>query len=238
MFLDNTLSHVDPLDTGLGGLYPTGSSKSPRDQATQARPSAVETVQDTSRSVDQSQTEWVVRYGNELKPITVLVTENTRDRLYPPPFTPGPDEVSFDFGEGAEAVSGVVHDQLFDEVCRVWKSVQGTLHDVDDRRVNRAFGEAVALTLSQLFSEEIHPDVCIDAYGEFTFSHVSRAGYVDIGVRGEGELSYHVRNDMDPGKTAFDDCEWDLRTLPTPLSIAMEALQKEIKCGSRLDPGG
>jgi len=80
-----------------------------------------------------------------------------------------------------------------------------------------------------LFSTEINPDVCIDAYGEFTFSHKSLAGYVDIGVRGSRDLSYHVRNDIDPDKTAFADCEWDLVSLPTSLSIAMEALQNDIR---------
>ena len=130
-----------------------------------------------------------------------------------------------DVKEGEEA--NVIHVQLLNKVAHEWNSVKDTLHDVDGEQ---AFHEAIMLTCSQLFSTEINPDVCVDSYGEFTFSHASRAGYVDIGVRGEGELSYHVRNDINPDKTAFDDCKWNLFSLPKPLSMAMEILQKEIRC--------
>ncbi len=134
----------------------------------------------------------------------------------------------------AKKETNVAYVQLFNKVTQVWKSAQGFLNEVDDEQAKQAFQEAIALTRSQLFSEEINPDVCVDDYGEFTFSHESSAGYVDIGVRGERELSYHIRNDIDPNKTAFDDCEWDLLSLPKDLSIAMENLQQEIR--GQFDP--
>ncbi|MCY4302990.1 MAG: hypothetical protein OXC68_14825 [Aestuariivita sp.] len=127
----------------------------------------------------------------------------------------------------------LIYNQLF-KIKRAWDSAQNFLNEVDEEQTKQALYEAIALTLSQLFSEEIDPEICIDCYGEFTFSHKSRAGYVDIGVRGERELSYHVRNDINPEKTAFDDCEWDLVSLPKDLSIAMENLQQEIR--GQFDP--
>ncbi|MCY3985134.1 MAG: hypothetical protein OXE85_14610 [Roseovarius sp.] len=126
--------------------------------------------------------------------------------------------------------SDVIHVQLLNKVVHEWNLVKDTLHDVDDGQAKQAFLEAIMLACSQLFSTEINPNVCVDSYGEFTFSHTSRAGYVDIGVRGERELSYHVRNDINPDKTAFDDCKWNLFSLPKPLSMAMEILQQEIRC--------
>jgi len=162
----------------------------------------------------------------EFRKINALDTIDMQGILYPPSLD---RKITVGLEDG-EAGYNPVHGQLVEEVVRVWKSAQGTLHAVENGQAEQAFHEAIVLTTySRLFSTEINPDVCVDAYGEFTFSHTSPAGYVDIGVRGAGEISYHVRNDIDPDKTAFADCEWDLGSLPPSLSIAMEALQNAIR---------
>jgi len=222
MLLESTRVHGDTPDPGLGGLHHTGSS---RVQTVPDEHSGWTTVQNIFQCVvNQDQSNWDL-FDGEFRQINVPGTETTQGILYPPSL----DQKIIVGLEDGEAAHNPVHGQLVEEVVRVWKSARGTLHAVENGQAEQAFHEAIVLTYSRLFSTEIYPDVCVDAYGEFTFSHMSPAGYVDIGVRGAGEISYHVRNDIDPDKTAFADCEWDLGSLPPSLSIAMEALQNAIR---------
>jgi len=207
------------------GLEVSGSNFTPsRVQTVPDEHSTRTMLCDTFPSVDQDRLNWILSDG-EFKQINAPHTIDIQDISLPFSFA---HKIICGLEDGEKA-DNAVHNQLFNEVCRVWKSTQSTLHDVNSDRTKNAFHEAIALTLSQLFSKEIYPDICIDPYGEFTFSHKSNAGYVDIGVRGERELSYHIRNDIDPSKTAFDDCKWNLGSLPIRLSEAMEALQNAIK---------
>ena len=118
--------------------------------------------------------------------------------------------------------------KLFDEVYRSFIFAQHTFDKLDDEQLERAFQEAKILVASHLFGSELIPNVSIDPYGEFTFSHRSSAGYVDIGVRGENELSYHVRNDVDPGKTTFSDHDWKNYEVPRQLFDALHALRQHL----------
>ncbi|MCY4304072.1 MAG: hypothetical protein OXC62_04710 [Aestuariivita sp.] len=160
------------------------------------------------------------RYVRKFSPNQILQNKNST-RAIP--------HYRFQNLENTERETNIVHEQIL-KIKRVWESAQGFLSEINKEQAEQAFQEALALTLSRLFSKEINPEICIDHYGEFTFSHESHAGYVDIGVRGQREISYHIRNDIHPEKTKFDDCEWDLISLPKPLSIAMENLQREIRC--------
>ncbi len=90
----------------------------------------------------------------------------------------------------------------------------------------RAYEEAIQLTHCGLFEGKLIPEVCLDDYGEFTFSHHSKAGYIDIGVRGVGKLSYHVRNDIEPGNSAYADVEWQDYHIPQALRVALRAIKE------------
>ncbi|MCY4152158.1 MAG: hypothetical protein OXE94_07985 [Aestuariivita sp.] len=221
MLLESTLEHTETPDPGFGGLNHTGFA---RVKVVPDEPSVRKRVRGTFQLVDQSQSDWVWSDG-KFRQINALDAIDWYRIHYPYLLD---REIIASLGDG-ETVHNSIHNTLFGEVRRVWEAVQGTFHDWDNEHVKQAFYEAIALIRSRLFSAEINPDICIDVYGEFTFSHKSPAGYVDIGVRGTGELSYHVRNDIDPTKTAFADCEWDLRSLPTSLSIAIENLQNAIR---------
>ena len=109
----------------------------------------------------------------------------------------------------------------FSFACLTWDYLERS-------QLLRAFEEAVRLAESGLFEAEFKPSICVDEYGEFSFSHESKAGYVDIGVRGVGELSYHVRNDIEPGKTAYDDLLWTECHAPQRLYDAIAALRKHL----------
>lgn len=116
--------------------------------------------------------------------------------------------------------------KLFEEIYQAFQFARHTFSDLDETRLEVACLEAQLLAASNLFGEEITPNVSVDPYGEFTFSHRSSAGYVDIGVRGEGELSYHVRNDVHPDETKFDDYVWADYEVPQPLFGALGALRE------------
>ena len=119
--------------------------------------------------------------------------------------------------------------KLLDEVEQAYLFAQKTYDKLDDDQFKIAFVEAQILADSQLFSEELCPNVSVDPYGEFTFSHKSKAGYVDIGVRGEGELSYHVRNDIEPDQTQFDDYSWIGFDIPHELLAALTSLRYHLE---------
>ena len=118
--------------------------------------------------------------------------------------------------------------RLLNEVHRKYNFARHTFHDLNRDQLERAYLEARELAGSGLFNDEIYPDVSVDPYGEFTFSHRSDAGYVDIGVRGESELSYAVRNDKAQQETRFDDHDWRDRQIPQDLFKALKALGQSL----------
>ncbi|MCY4228382.1 MAG: hypothetical protein OXF20_11995 [Gammaproteobacteria bacterium] len=123
--------------------------------------------------------------------------------------------------------NGINH-ELTSEIYQARSFAHGNFQDLDRNRLEQAICEALILANSGLFDSEIYPDVRVDPYGEITFSHKSSAGYVDIGVRGERELSYHVRNDIEPMNSKFDDHRWDYNCLPQPLCDAIRALKQNL----------
>jgi len=84
-------------------------------------------------------------------------------------------------------------------------------------KIRKAAVEATRILNSGIFPDFLEPHVSVDAYGEFSISLRRPSGYLDIGVCGDGELSYHVRNDFDSSKTAYGDVPWDGATLPDEL---------------------
>lgn len=120
------------------------------------------------------------------------------------------------------------HTRLADEIDQAFIFARHAFRDLDQQQLEVAFAEAKLLAASHLFGAELSPNVSVDPCGEFTFYHRSQAGYVDIGVRGEGELSYHVRNDADPTATHFDDYDWADFNVPQPLFLAIQALRQHL----------
>lgn len=119
--------------------------------------------------------------------------------------------------------------KMLHELVKEYNFAHNAFIEIDISRLNKAFVEAVRLVMSGLFDKEIFPNISVDPYAEFTFSHESSSGYIDIGVRGAGELSYHVRNDVDPQKSKFDDWNWENYIMPQSLFIAMEHLREHME---------
>ncbi len=118
--------------------------------------------------------------------------------------------------------------RLRDKVREAFQYASHAYTGLDKTQLQRAYAEALRLADSGIFEAEITPDISIDIYGEFIFSHRSEAGYVDIGVRGEYELSYHVRNDIEPEKTAYADLDWTSGGIPEELYAALAELRKNL----------
>ena len=119
--------------------------------------------------------------------------------------------------------------RLLEKVHQAYLSAKRTFTDLDQDRLDRAFEEAKHLAGSRIFGAGIVPDIGVDQYGEFTFSHESSAGYIDIGVRGDGELSYHVRNDRNPKDSKYDDYKWKDYHIPPELIEAISALKRHLR---------
>lgn len=111
------------------------------------------------------------------------------------------------------------YSHLQNEVNRVSSFARIAFDDLDPVKLNAAVYEANQLVACGLFEAEIVPDVSIDRYGEITFSHKSSAGYIDIGVRGVGELSYNVRNDIEPQASRYDDHDWHMNNQIVPVEL-------------------
>ena len=72
-----------------------------------------------------------------------------------------------------------------DELCRFARfSYEG----LDTERLARARNGTNGPIHGNVFSGTLFPDVCIDRHGEIGFTHGSKSGYVDMGVRGDGGL--------------------------------------------------
>ena len=128
--------------------------------------------------------------------------------------------------DGAISVE-TIEDRLLDELRSVYKDAKHYYQDLDDAKFELGFKEAVDLINSQIFDEKLYPDISIESYGEFIFSHDSNAGYVDIGVRGERRVSYHVMNDVLPEETRYDNHKWDEDyTIPMDLYSALKSLKQ------------
>jgi len=106
---------------------------------------------------------------------------------------------------------------LFELYSRAKQICEG----VEDTQLRLAVVEAVRVLSSGLFDDFLKPRVSIDEHGEFSFSLQTGAGYLDIGVRGDRELSYHVRNDKFPEETVYNDVEWDELSLPDELVLSV-----------------
>lgn len=118
--------------------------------------------------------------------------------------------------------------EMLQELVKEYNFACKEFIEIDISKLNKAFVEAVHLVMSGLFGTRIFPNISVDPYAEFTFSHKSTSGYIDIGVRGAGELSYHVRNDVDPQKTKYDDWNWENYIMPQSLFIAIEHLREHM----------
>ncbi len=118
--------------------------------------------------------------------------------------------------------------RLMHEIWDAYTFAKHTFLELDAEQLELARNEAMVLAASQLFEAKVVPQVCVDPYGEFTFSHKSAAGYIDIGVRGERELSYHVRNDISPEDTRYDDYAWDDFHVPQELFEAIEKIKQSL----------
>ncbi len=119
--------------------------------------------------------------------------------------------------------------RLIDELRTAYIHAKLVYQDLDSSRLISGFFEAKYLIECRLFGEELYPNISIDPDGEFIFSHKSKMGYVDIGVRGEKELSYHVRNDVNPNETRYDDYIWDDDyKIPKELYDALLSLKQQL----------
>ena len=103
--------------------------------------------------------------------------------------------------------------QIFTE----FKAAKSFCEGVDADRIVTAATEATRILNSGIFPDFIEPNVSVDDCGEFSISLRCPGGYLDIGVCGDGELSYHVRNDLDASKTAYGDVKWNGMNLPDEL---------------------
>ena len=103
------------------------------------------------------------------------------------------------------------------QIFSKFQSAKEFCEGVDIDRIRLAAVEAARILNSGIFPDFLEPQVSVDAYGEFSISLKRPGGYLDIGVRGDGELSYHVRNDLDASKTTYGDIPWYGSNLPDEL---------------------
>ena len=108
-----------------------------------------------------------------------------------------------------------------DTLCRYARFA----YDIEDKEaLSRAQNEANLLIYSGVFSEDFSPDIHVDEYGEISFTKRFSCGYIDIGVSGNGELSFHVRNDLDPSLTQYADHFFGDASIPLELLKSIEDL--------------
>jgi hypothetical protein len=95
------------------------------------------------------------------------------------------------------------------ELISLYQAARIFCIDVREDQLKIAFLEATRIMNSGIFPDFVKPHVGVDQHGEFSISLKSTDGYLDIGVCGDGEISFHVRNDVNPSLTAYGDTKWD-----------------------------
>lgn len=134
---------------------------------------------------------------------------------------------SRDFLATTEAVSGKtfrsVEHELFLQLLDALSWAKSFTDQKDMSILATAAEEAELLIMSGLFSERAYPKIRVDENGEFCFIISKEAAYVDIGVCGEGELSYHVRNDAEHHST-FGDVEIAPDSIPDDLKASLRSI--------------
>lgn len=115
--------------------------------------------------------------------------------------------------------TSLTSETLFDakELFELFQSARLFCENIDELQLRKALREAASLLRSGLFSDFQHPQIGVDEHGEFSFSIKKPTGYLAIGVSGEGEISFHVRNDANPHETSYGDEPWDGGALPENL---------------------
>lgn len=131
----------------------------------------------------------------------------------------------YDFSFQSLNLSGAVN-KLLDDVIDSYILAKKTYPELNQSRLLSAYIEAIFLAGSGLFGDKITPQIGVDSCGEFIFWHRTDASYIDIGVCGEGVLSYHVRNLARPELTVFDEYDWSDFDIPKRLFDALYALRQ------------
>lgn len=103
------------------------------------------------------------------------------------------------------------------QIFSKFQAAKAFCEGIDIDRIRMAAIETTRILNSGIFPDFLEPHVSVDVYGEFSISLRRLGGYLDIGVCGDGELSFHVRNDFDTSKTVYGDVAWDGATLPEEL---------------------
>jgi len=119
----------------------------------------------------------------------------------------------------------ILKDELTDRLDQAYSYAKMCFEGLDQEQLMRAYQEAKRICSCSVFEDGFMPSIFVDSLGEFTISHKSAFGYIDIGVSGDKTLSYGIRNDSDPEKSINDDLPWDDYSIPTQLIDAL----KEIK---------
>jgi hypothetical protein len=125
-----------------------------------------------------------------------------------------PDHV-FDFKSDSSSAAKIYE---VDDLFQKYQYAKLLCEGVESARLRAAFIEAANFLNSGIFSDYFRPSIGVDEYGEFSFSMRSSRGYLDVGVCGTGEISYHIRNDAEPEKTKFGDVAWDSISPPVELT--------------------
>lgn len=109
----------------------------------------------------------------------------------------------------------------------LYQSAKLFCEDISNDRLKVAVVEAIRLMNSGIFLDYVQPNIAVDDCGEFSFTHKNGRGYMDIGVNGTGEISFHVRNDQDPSSTVYGDEAWNGVTPPENLLAGVVSLLQD-----------
>jgi hypothetical protein len=95
---------------------------------------------------------------------------------------------------------------------------------VSEKQILAAAKEAIRVIAWNIFSETAYPKIRIDDFGEICFIVVKNSGYADLGISGIGEISFGIRNDLDPDYSFFGDEPIADDDLPGRLRLALSKL--------------
>lgn len=140
-----------------------------------------------------------------------------------------PDSQGYDLEDSTRTgIHDITVNRLGDRLQQAHQFALTYFPNIDKTQLYQAFRETWMLS-SYLFSDNMPPSITVDPHGEFTMSYRSHCGYIDIGTNGTGELSYHVRNDVQPDASIFDDIDWSDHRIPMQLVKAIEALMVQMR---------
>lgn len=88
--------------------------------------------------------------------------------------------------------------------------------------------------INSVFGGDNNYDITKSENEETSITYKNSAGYIDVGLSNNGDLSFHVRNDCNPHLSSYGDIKWDGKELPSEFLTSAALITGHTHKGSEI----